>query len=72
MVTGQVDLWRSTADAFTDRFAAIAETEWTKPTPCAEWAVRNLVDHVVGTQAFFGGLLGLEKRTRVGPRCVTR
>lgn len=30
------------------RLNAIATTDWEKPTPCTEWNVRQLVNHVVG------------------------
>jgi uncharacterized protein (TIGR03086 family) len=34
----------------TRRLTAIADSDWEKPTPCTEWNVRQLVNHVVGLQ----------------------
>ncbi|MEU7907890.1 TIGR03086 family metal-binding protein [Actinoplanes sp. NPDC049118] len=33
--------------------SGIAPDQWTEPTPCAEWDVRALVDHVVAGNALF-------------------
>jgi uncharacterized protein (TIGR03086 family) len=35
----------------TRRLTAIAESDWEKSTPCTEWNVQQLVNHVVGLQA---------------------
>lgn len=35
----------------------IAEAQWTDPTPCADWTVRGLLDHVVGMNLVFAALL---------------
>jgi uncharacterized protein (TIGR03086 family) len=32
------------------RLNAVATSDWEKPTPCTEWTVRQLVNHVVGLQ----------------------
>jgi uncharacterized protein (TIGR03086 family) len=46
-------------DATEQLIAAIADDQWTAPTPCAEWQVRDLVDHVViGNQMFASILRG--------------
>ena len=34
----------------TRRLNAIAASDWEKTTPCSEWNVRQLVNHVVGVQ----------------------
>jgi uncharacterized protein (TIGR03086 family) len=38
------------ADGFAERAGSITPEQWSLPTPCAEWTVRDLVAHVVGTQ----------------------
>lgn len=53
------DLWTTTADAFEQRHDAIGD-DWSTQTPCTDWDVRALVDHVCGGQAMFAGALGKE------------
>lgn len=50
VVTNDVDLaiLHTATSAFSDAVAGIGEDQWELPTPCAEWNLRNLVDHVVG------------------------
>jgi uncharacterized protein (TIGR03086 family) len=55
-----VERWQQTAQAFRRRYDQLTDSHWARPTPCSEWTVRDLVDHAVGTQVRFGGLLGLE------------
>lgn len=57
-MSGPQDLWTTTADAFTQRYDAIGE-HWDDATPCSDWTVRDLVDHVCGGQAMFSGALGV-------------
>lgn len=42
-----VELYRRNTDLFDARVAAIAADQWSDPTPCSEWDVRTLVNHVV-------------------------
>jgi uncharacterized protein (TIGR03086 family) len=36
---------------FAELLGAVAEERWEAPTPCAEWTVRDLVEHTVGLTA---------------------
>lgn len=55
-----IDLWRQTAEAFDQRFQAVGE-QWESGTPCAEWNVKDLVEHTVGVQRGMAtGMLGAE------------
>ncbi|WAP51391.1 TIGR03086 family protein [Arthrobacter sp. ATA002] len=46
-----LEMWRTRADAFS---SVVARTgDWNAATPCAEWAARDIVDHVVSTQLEF-------------------
>ena len=48
------------ADAFVAKVAAVPEDAWSNPTPCEEWTARDIVRHVVDTQAMFLGFVGRE------------
>ncbi|MEU3301648.1 TIGR03086 family metal-binding protein [Streptomyces sp. NPDC006678] len=47
---------------FTDRVHAVRPEQWDAPTPCAEWSVRDLVNHVASEQFWVPPLVG-EGRT---------
>lgn len=59
------DRYRRLAAGFAARIAAVNGDGWDAPTPCEGWTARDLVGHVVGTQAMFLGLVGQEMP--VGP-----
>jgi uncharacterized protein (TIGR03086 family) len=42
---------------FAQRLAAVTADDWQKPTPCADWTVRDLVVHVVGGDRMSAALL---------------
>lgn len=37
--------------------ARISESQWSAPTPCTDWDVRRLVDHIVGMNLVFSAML---------------
>jgi uncharacterized protein (TIGR03086 family) len=43
-----VDALRIARSQLTPRLNAITRADWDKATPCTEWNVRQLVNHVVG------------------------
>jgi uncharacterized protein (TIGR03086 family) len=45
-----VELYRRGVVGFTDRVRQVGPDRWSAPTPCAEWDVRALVNHVVYEQ----------------------
>ncbi|MBX6767220.1 MAG: TIGR03086 family protein, partial [Actinomadura rubrobrunea] len=45
-MTAITDHFRRAVDDMTDRVHAIRDDQWHRPTPCAGWDVRELVDHV--------------------------
>lgn len=56
-----IDIWKQSAEAFTQRYDAITEAQWSAETPCDGWCVKDLVEHAVQTQiGFAGGLVGAE------------
>jgi uncharacterized protein (TIGR03086 family) len=42
------DLYRRTVASWTDRILTVGPEQWAATTPCLEWDVRALVNHVVG------------------------
>jgi uncharacterized protein (TIGR03086 family) len=47
MGTDTSELHRRATDAFGARVHAIREDQWELPTPCSDWNVRQLVNHLV-------------------------
>jgi uncharacterized protein (TIGR03086 family) len=45
-----VDRYQDAAEGFTARLAAVTDDQWRNPTPCTDWNVRELVDHVIEIQ----------------------
>jgi uncharacterized protein (TIGR03086 family) len=45
-----IDLYRDSVRTFAARVASIGPDQWGAPTPCADWDVRALVNHVVSEQ----------------------
>jgi uncharacterized protein (TIGR03086 family) len=40
-------LYQRSVEHFTDRVGAVREDQWDRPTPCSDWDVRGLVNHIV-------------------------
>jgi uncharacterized protein (TIGR03086 family) len=47
MPADQADLHRRAVEEFGARVRAVADDQWELPTPCADWNVRQLVNHLV-------------------------
>jgi uncharacterized protein (TIGR03086 family) len=45
-----IDRYEDSAERFTKRLDAVTDDQWTNPTPCTDWNVRELVDHVIVIQ----------------------
>lgn len=45
-----VELHRRASAEFVRQVAAVRPEQWSNPTPCADWDVRTLVNHVVGEE----------------------
>ncbi len=52
-----LDLLSRAGDGFAQRLALVRPDQWAAPTPCAEWDVRALVNHVVGANRRYTMLL---------------
>jgi uncharacterized protein (TIGR03086 family) len=46
------------ADTFAAKIAAVPPDRWSARTPCENWTVRELVEHVVSSQSVFLGFVG--------------
>ena len=46
------ELYRRTVETWTERARSVGADQWDRPTPCTEWSVRELVNHVVGEDAW--------------------
>jgi uncharacterized protein (TIGR03086 family) len=51
------ELHRRTQETWTERLDQIRPGQWDNPTPCSEWTVRQLVNHVAGEDAWTVPLL---------------
>jgi uncharacterized protein (TIGR03086 family) len=60
------ELHRRTVEAWTARVRGVAADQWTGPTPCTDWNVRELVNHVVGEDAWTVPLMGGATIAEVG------
>jgi uncharacterized protein (TIGR03086 family) len=52
------DRYRRLAATMTERIAAVPDEAWSRPTPCEDWSVRDLVAHLVDVHGIFQGLVG--------------
>ncbi|WP_434599777.1 TIGR03086 family metal-binding protein [Streptomyces sp. A5-4] len=57
MTTASVEDLARACEAVGDLIAEIRPEQWTAPTPCTEWNVRDVVDHLVGMDLVFAAML---------------
>jgi uncharacterized protein (TIGR03086 family) len=57
-MSGPAEIWQQAADKFNEVLDQVGDDQWSAQTPCDEWTVRQLVDHVVYWQGMGGGILG--------------
>lgn len=58
VMTEQAAVWRMTAEKWTEVADTIGDDDWSKPTTCDDFTVRELVDHAMHWQAMGGGIVG--------------
>ena len=68
MGDGGVQLFVDSIGRFADRVDGIGDDQWDQPTPCAEWDVRELVNHVCNEQLWAPHLVDGETIEQVGDR----
>jgi uncharacterized protein (TIGR03086 family) len=54
-----IDRYERAADGFTARLDAVGDDQWASPTPCTDWDVRQLVNHVIDVQRAIPEGLGM-------------
>jgi len=52
-----ITLHRRAVEQWAARVAAVKNNQWVDPTPCTEWSVRELVNHVVAEELWTAPLL---------------
>jgi uncharacterized protein (TIGR03086 family) len=55
-------------DAFGEKVRAVPADRWGAPTPCTDWSVRDLVNHVTGEHLWAPHMLDGETIAQVGDR----
>jgi len=63
-----VELHRSAVGEFDRRVRAITADQWADPTPCTDWSVRDLVNHLTYENRWTPHLLAGETIAEVGDR----
>lgn len=61
-------LHRRTVESWESRVEAVAGDQWESPTPCSDWSVRDLVNHVVGEELWTVPLVSGSTIAQVGNR----
>ncbi len=52
-----LELLRRASDFYDRRLGAVADDQWSLPSVCDEWTVKDLADHVLGGNRFAVGML---------------
>ncbi|WP_422770566.1 TIGR03086 family metal-binding protein [Plantactinospora sp. WMMC1484] len=60
--------YRRTVADFADQVGRVGSDQWTAPTPCADWDVRTLVNHVIGEERWSEPLFAGASLDEVGDR----
>ncbi|MGC5030731.1 TIGR03086 family metal-binding protein [Micromonospora sp. DT229] len=63
-----LETYRRSVAEFIERVPLVAPGQWSAPTPCADWDVRTLVNHVVGEERWSVPLLAGRTIAEVGDR----
>lgn len=63
-----LDLFRASVGEFDRRVSTIRDDQWTDATPCIDWCVQDLVNHIVGEDLWAPPLLAGATLEEVGDR----
>jgi len=61
-------LYHRTVEAWADRVNAVGPDQWDRPTPCRDWTVGDLTNHVVGEDLWTAPLVNGSTIADVGDR----
>jgi uncharacterized protein (TIGR03086 family) len=67
-MTDLVGLFTRSIERFVDRVSQVDTGQWSTPTPCSEWDVRTLVNHIAYEQLWAPHLVAGETVAEVGDR----
>jgi uncharacterized protein (TIGR03086 family) len=67
-MSDRLRLHAAALDEFGRRVHAVKDDQWHAPTPCREWDVRDLVNHIVVEQLWVAPLMSGETVASVGDR----
>ncbi|MBR8743042.1 TIGR03086 family metal-binding protein [Nocardiopsis sp. MG754419] len=67
-MTALIDLHGTAMDEFDRRVKGVRLTDWALPTPCADWDVHDLVDHLATEQLWVPHLLDGARVEDIGDR----
>jgi uncharacterized protein (TIGR03086 family) len=65
---GEATAFRRASEGFVERARKIGSDQWSAPTPCTEWNVRMLVNHVAGEYLWVPEILAGRTIAEVGDR----
>jgi len=60
------DLYSRSVASWLERVELVGPGDWERPTPCSEWSIRDLVNHVVGEDLWTVPLMEGRTMTEVG------
>lgn len=63
-----LDAHAQAIDVFDRAMHKVGLTDWDSPTPCADWTVRDLVNHIVGEQLWVPDILAERTVAEVGDK----
>ncbi|HKE99595.1 MAG TPA: TIGR03086 family metal-binding protein [Actinomycetes bacterium] len=67
-MTDTIEAFRRATGTFGRHVHAVRDDQWDLPTPCSDWDVRALVNHLVGEQVWIPPLVGGATVAEVGDR----
>jgi uncharacterized protein (TIGR03086 family) len=63
-----IEQYRRSVAGFTERLSQIRPDQWSAPTPCTDWDVRGLVNHIINEERWMPPLFGGATIEEVGDR----